>query len=114
MFFIQADITIEVELSLPDAAKAVSRALNVPLMEIDQTGRYEEVVVYSATCFGLEFSLGRTGDDPPRTYQLAISSDVDAFDFNGTEKEVDATRYALLLLKKSGMKAFPRDPKLLY
>lgn len=114
MFFIQSDITIETSLSLPDIARAISRALNIPEMVIDQSGRYEEVTVYVSTCFGLEFGVGRTDEDPPRTYQLMVSSDIDAFDFDGTEKEVDATKYVLLLLRKAGIKASPRDPKLLY
>ena len=114
MFFIQSDITIETNLSLPDIARAISQALNIPYMVVDQSGRFEEVTVYVSNCFGLEFSVGRTGDDPPRTYQLVISSDVDVFDFNGSEKEVDATKYALLLLRRAGIKASPRDPKLLY
>lgn len=114
MFFIQSHITIETNLSLPDIARAVSQALNIPNMVLDQSGRYEEVPVYVSTCFGLVFDIGRTDEDPPRTYQLDISSDVNAFDFDGSEKEVDATKYVLLLLRKAGIKASPRDPKLLY
>jgi len=114
MFFIQSDITIETSLSLPDIAKSVSQALNIPYMGLDKSGRYEEVVVYVSSCFGLEFSVARTDEDPPQTYHLFVSSDVDSFNFDGSEKEVDATKYALLLLRKAGIKASPRDPKLLY
>jgi hypothetical protein len=38
----------------------------------------------------------------------------DAFDLDGSEKEVDATRYTLLLLKHAGIHAEARDTKLLY
>ena len=114
MFFIQSHITIETDLSLPDIAKEISRALNIPDMVIDQSGRYEDVPVYLSTCFGLVFDVGRIDEDPPLTYQLDISSDIDAFDFDGLEKEIDATKYVLLLLRRAGIKASPRDPKLLY
>jgi len=83
-------------------------------MGLDQSGRYEEVAVYVSTCFGLEFGVGRTGEDPVSTYQLAISSDVDVFNYDGSEKEVDATRYVLLLLIKAAIKASPREQSLLY
>ncbi len=114
MYFIQSDITVETHLSLPDIARIVSQALNIPNMVLDQSGRYEEVPVYVSTCFGLEFGIGRTNDDPPRTYQLSISSNVDTFDFDDSEKEVDATKYTLSLLRTAGIKASPRDPQLLY
>lgn len=114
MFFIQSDITVESGLLLPDIAREISKALNIPSMVIDESGRYEGVNVYTTTCFGLEFTLGRTAEDPKRTYHLVISSDVDAFDYDGSEKDVDATKYALLLLSKAGVNAYPRDTKLLY
>ena len=114
MFFIQSDITIETNLNLTDISRAVSQSLNIPYMVVDQSGRYEEVVVYVSRCFGLEFSVARTDEDPPRTYHLFVSSDMDSFDFDGSEKEVDATKYILLMLKMAGLKASPRDPKLLY
>jgi len=114
MFFIQSDITIETNLNLPDIARVASKALNIPYMVVDQSGRYEEIAVYVSSCFGLEFSVARTDEDPPRTYHLFVSSDIDAFDFDGSEKEVDATKYVLLMLRKEGIKASPRDPKLLY
>lgn len=114
MFFIQSHITIETHLSLPDIASVINHALKIPNMVLDQSGRYEEVPVYVSTCFGLIFDVGRTDEDPPQTYQLDISSDIDAFDFDGSEKEVDATQYTLSLLRKAGIKASPRDPRLLY
>ncbi len=114
MFFIQSDITIETHLGLPDIAREVSHALDIPHMVVDQSGQFEEVTVYVSNCFGLKFFIGRADDDPPRTYHLVISSDVDCFDFNGSEKEVDATKYAFLLLERAGIKASVRDPKLLY
>ena len=114
MFFIQSDTTIETPLNLPDIARAISQALNIPNMVLDQSGRYEEVTVYVSTCFGLEFGVCRTDEDPPQTYHLFVSSDVDAFNFDGSEKEVDATKYVLLMLRKAGIKASRRDPKLLY
>ncbi len=33
-------------------------------------------------------------------YELSLISDVDAFAYDGTEKEVDATAYTLLLLSR--------------
>ncbi len=114
MFFIQGDITVETGLNLQMISAAISRALNIPGMRIDESGRYEDVVVYVSSCFGLEFGVGRMDDDPPDTFHLFFNSDADAFDFDGSEKEVDGTEYVLLLLKEAGIKASRRDPELLY
>ena len=114
MFFIQSDLTIQSALSLKDIANKVSDALNIPQMVEDRSGKYEDVLVFSSSCFGLEFTIGRTDSDPVGTYQLAIFSDVDAFDYDGTENEVDATKYILLMLKKSNIFASPRADNLLY
>ncbi len=114
MFFIQGDITVETNLNLPVISAAISRALNIPEMRVDESGKYEDVIVYVSSCFGLEFGIGRTDDDPPDTFHLFFNSDTDAFDFDGSEKEVDGTEYVLLLLKEAGIKASRRDPGLLY
>ncbi len=114
MFFIQGYITVETGLTLPVISAAISRALNIPDMRKDKSGRYEDVVVYVSSCFGLEFGMGRTDDDPPKTFHFFFHSDTEAFDFDGSEKEVDGTEYVLLLLKKAGVRASRRDPELLY
>jgi len=114
MFFIQSDITVATKLNLKDIAKMISQALNIPYMAIDKSGKFEEVTVYTSSCFGLEFYIGRMDNDQPHSYHLVISSNVDTFDFDGTEKEVNATQYALQLLSNAGIKASPRDPKILY
>ncbi len=96
-------------------AAAISRALNIPEMTADKSGRYDYgVVVYISSCFGLEFSIGRMDDDSPDTCHFFFNSDTDAFDFDGSEKEVDGTEYVLLLLKEAGIRASRRDPGLLY
>ena len=114
MFFIQAHITVETNLSLPDISKLVSHALEIPEMCIDKSGRFEGAVAYTTSCFGIEVGMCRTDEDPPNTFHLFLFSDIDAFDFDGSEKEVDGTDYILRLLHKVGIRGDRRDPKLLY
>jgi len=111
--FFQAFITIVTALSPVDLAKALSSVLSIPPLKLDTSGRYEGDKVYVTTCFGLEFELLK--DDPPMaTYHLVVSSNVDDFDLDGSQPRIDGTAYVLKLLKRGGIDAAPRDPKLLY
>jgi len=113
MYFIYSDITIETDQNIEDVAKQVTVALSIKDLSLDESGRYESGIVYSVICFGLEFELVK--DVPPlKSYHLSINTDIDSFDLDGSEKEVDGVKYVLSLLKSKGIKADVRDPKLLY
>lgn len=98
MFYITADITIRSKLDFEDTLVAVARALQVPEFVKDPSGKWEEQEVYVSRCFGLQFAFGHPLGEPEDQYGLSIDSTGDGMEYDGLEKEVDATRYVLLLL----------------
>ncbi|EMK10749.1 hypothetical protein LEP1GSC166_3651 [Leptospira kirschneri] len=82
-------------------------------MVIDTSSKFEGEEVYKSICLGLEFFLAED-DNQSNSYHLSIISEVDEFDFDGSEKEIDLTRYILTLLKKKEIQCEQRNPKLLY
>jgi len=113
MFYVHADVTIQSTLQLEELAQAVARALAILPMQVDTSGKYEGDIVYASKCFGLDFELAE--DEPPlSTFHLTVNSDVDAFDFSGSEKDLDGVTYVLTMLGRAGIDAAARDPKLLY
>src|ERR1700730_4123990 len=97
MFYFSADVTIESALSLADLGATLSNVLSILPMKLDTSGRYEGDEVYETRSFGLVCELAQ--DDPPlTTYHLTVNSDVDRFDFDGSEQEIDGTNYVLSLL----------------
>jgi hypothetical protein len=113
VFYFHADVTIQSPLTLRELADQISGVLAVPPMKLDDSGRYEGDEVYQTRCFGLIFELAQ--DDPPLTsFHLAVNSNVDKFDFDGSEREVDGLTYLRSLLRGAGIDAAVRDPKLLY
>jgi hypothetical protein len=114
MFYFQSDITITSALDLHTLLEQAALALKIPPLILDKSGRFEAAEVYCSQSFGIEFAMTRTEGDPPNSYHLWLESDADAIDFDGSETEVDATAYALLLLAHAGIKAEPRAHDLLY
>lgn len=99
MFFITGDIAVRSKLGLTDTAQVIADALYIPSFKRDKSGRYEELEVFVSECFGLSFGLCQPEGTGPDEYELSILPAVEAFDFDGSENEVDATQYALSLLK---------------
>lgn len=113
MFYVHADVTVQSGLPLEELAQAIAHALSILPMQLDTSGRYEGDPVYSSSCFGLDFELAQ--DEPPvSTYHLTVNSDVDAFDFDGSETDLDGVTYVLTMLGRAGISASARDPKLLF
>jgi hypothetical protein len=100
MFYISADITIRSPLDLGDTAAVIARALGIPSFTRDKTGRWEEQEILVSHCFGLRFAFGRPPGSREGEFGLSIDSSADA-EYDGTEREVDATQYVLLLLKRA-------------
>lgn len=98
MFYISADITIRSKLDFEDTLAAVARALQIPEFVKDTSGRWEEQEVYVCHCFGLQFAFGHPVGEPEDQYGLSIDSTGEGMEYDGREKEVDATQYVLLLL----------------
>lgn len=96
--FIQCDITIKSELGFAEVAQSVSNALNIPKMIIDTSGRFEGEEIYISICLGLEFFFAED-DNQSNLYHLCIISDVDEFDFDGLEKDID-TVYSSFIKEK--------------
>ena len=101
MFFISTVIGIRSKLGLEATAALVAKSLVLPPFELDKTGRYEDQPMYLSHCFGLEFGFCHPNDATSDEYELSIMSDDDVLDFDGNEKDVDATAYALFLLKNA-------------
>ncbi len=99
MFYLTTDITIRSPLDVLDTAAVVARALDIPSFVKDASGRWEEQEVYVSHCFGLHFAFGQPLQSPEGEYGLSIDSSTDAVEYDGTEKEVDATAYVLMLLR---------------
>ena len=113
MFYFQANVTIQSPLPLTELASCIARALSLPSFKLDTSGRYDGDVVYGVTCFGLDFELAEN-EHPLTSFHLTVNSNVDQFDFDGSEKEVDGGEYLLSLLRRGGINAAAREPKLLY
>jgi hypothetical protein len=99
MFYISGDLTIRSNLGLQETGDRVAGALGIPPFVEDLSGRYEEEVVYISRCFGLEFIFGQPDGSDPDEYGLSIDSYVPGLIYDGSEKEVDAAAYVLMLLK---------------
>ena len=100
MFYVTSDITIRSPLDLLDTAAVVSRALDIPPFSKDESGRWEEQEIYVSHCFGLRFAFGQPHDSPEGEYGLSLDSAADV-EYDGSEKEVDATAYVLMLLRQA-------------
>ena len=100
MFFIRGDITIKSGLGFKNTASLVSNILKIPQFIEDLSGRWEEHHVLVSECFGLEFVFGRIPQGKSDEYGLSISSTILDF-YDGTERDVDATKYIILLLSQA-------------
>ena len=101
MFYISSDITLHSPLGLEATATLVAKTLGLPPFVQDASGRWEEQIVFVSRCLGLEFVFGHPDDAPPNEYGLSIDSLPSGTPYDGTEKEVDATRYVIALLSQA-------------
>jgi hypothetical protein len=113
MFFIHADITIQSDLEFEGLAQAISQALVIFPFKLDDSGKYEGDKIFISTCFGLDFELAQD-EEPLTTYHFSVNSNVDLFDFDGSEEEIDWSQYIADFLRHGQIDATIRDPNLLY
>jgi hypothetical protein len=101
VFYAFGDVRIKSELPLDETAGLVARALEIPRFVKDISTPEDEGEDFVSRCFGLKFVFFALPESVAAASgcQFGLSIDTTAdFDYDGSEKEIDAVWYVLFLL----------------